>query len=107
MAQLAARLAHEPQPIRVLLADDHEVVRQGVRAMLEAQEGWEVCGEAATGRETIDLAARMRPDLVVLDLEMPDLGGVAATREIKRIDPKIEVLIFTMHNDEYLVHDVL
>ena len=75
--------------------------------MLEAGEGWHVCGEATTGRETVDLAARMRPDLVVLDLEMRDFDGVTATREIKLIDPKIEVLIFTMHNDEYLLHDVL
>ena len=93
------------QPIRVLLADDHDVVRNGVRALLEAREGWQVCGEATNGQGAVELAAEMRPDIVVLDLEMHELDGVSATRQIKMRRPETEILIFTMHNDEYLFRD--
>src|SRR6185436_4796137 len=92
---------------RILLANDHDVVRKGLRTMLEAREGWEVCGEATTGREAVEMAAALRPDIAVIDLEMSELDGLEATREIRKVTPEIEVLIFTMHDSEYLIREVL
>ena len=71
-------------PVRILIADDHEVVRQGVRAVLEGQAGWVVCGEASSGREAVAKAIDLRPDIVVLDVSMPELNGLEATRQIRR-----------------------
>lgn len=93
--------------IRILLADDHDVLRRGVRGLLEEQPGWEVCGEARNGREAVDLALRLQPDVAVLDLTMPELNGLEATRQIKKHLPDTEVLVFTMHHSEQLLHAVL
>lgn len=92
---------------RILLADDHEVVRRGLRALLEAQPDFQVCGEAATGREAVEKAGECKPDLVVMDLSMPELNGLEATRKILRSDPQVEILILTMHESEQVVRDVL
>jgi DNA-binding NarL/FixJ family response regulator len=93
--------------VRLLLADDHDVVRAGVRAILEAHEGWEVCAVAANGKEAARLADELVPDIVILDLEMEGLDGVAVTRRIKKQQPQIEVIIFTMHDNDYLIGEVL
>jgi DNA-binding NarL/FixJ family response regulator len=93
--------------VRVLLADDHDVVRRGLCEMLNAQPGWEVCGEAANGREAVKLALKLKPDVAVLDLSMPELNGLEATRQIRREVPQTEVLIFTMHETEQLIREVL
>lgn len=93
--------------VRILLADDHDVVRRGLCEMLNAQPGWEVCGEAANGREAVKLALKLKPDVAVLDLSMPDLNGLEATRQIRREVPQTEVLIFTMHETEQLIREVL
>lgn len=93
--------------VKILLADDHDVVRRGLREMLEARAGWEVCGEAANGREAVELALRLMPDVAVLDLTMPELNGLEATRHIRRELPSTEVLIFTMHETEQLIREVL
>jgi len=95
------------ESIRVLLADDHEVVRRGVRAILEAHGGLQVCAEANNGKEAIRLVSQLKPDIAVLDLELGELNGVAVTREIRKRSPRTEVLIFTMHDDEYLIREVL
>lgn len=92
---------------RILIADDHEVVRSGLRTILEKQPGFEVVGEAANGLEAAQAAIAMRPDVVVLDYMMPVQNGVEATREIRAKSPRTEVLIFTMHDSEELVEDVL
>lgn len=92
---------------RIVLADDHEVVRRGVRSLLESKHGWEVCGEAANGREAVELAKRLRPDVVVLDLSMPELNGLEAVRQICRLTPRPAVVVFSMHDAEQLVRDVL
>ena len=84
---------------RVLLADDHPVYRLGLRALLESLEGFEVVGEAATGGEAVATTAELRPDVVVMDLHMPELDGIAATKSIVRSDPDRAVLILT-HSDE-------
>ncbi len=92
---------------RILLVDDHEVVRRGLRALLDAQPGWKVIGEAATGREAVQLTKELQPTVVVMGISMPELNGLEATRQILKAAPKTEVLILTMHDSERLMHDVL
>lgn len=93
--------------LRLIVADDHEVVRKGVRALLESQAGWSVLEEAGDGREAVEKAERLRPDVVVLDISMPGLNGFEATRQIRKVSPDSEVLILTMHDSEQVVRDVL
>jgi DNA-binding NarL/FixJ family response regulator len=95
------------QYLRVLLADDHDVVRTGVRVMLEARDGWQVCCEAGNGKDAVKLADEMKPDIAILDLEMSGLDGISATRQIKQRQPQIKILIFTMFDDEYRIREVL
>jgi DNA-binding NarL/FixJ family response regulator len=92
---------------KILLADDHEVVRRGLRSILAARADWEICGEATNGREAVDEATRLRPDLVIMDIGMPGLNGLGATRQIIRELPGTEVLILTMHQSEQIVWEVL
>src|ERR1700732_3780115 len=92
--------------IRILIADDHDVVRAGVRLLIEKQPGWEVCGEAANGREAVALAEKFQPDVAVLDITMPELNGLEAARQIKRRMPEVEVVMLTAHDSEDLVHQV-
>lgn len=92
---------------RILIADDHDVVRSGVRTILEGREGWQVIGEARDGKEAIDRAQEMRPDIVILDYSLPLVNGVEATRQIRSRVPGVEVLIFTMHDTDSLIRDVL
>src|SRR5580692_9985366 len=94
-------------PLRILVADDHQVVRTGLRALLETERGWQVCAEAANGREAVEKAGELRPDVAVLDIGMPLLNGVEATRQIRKLSPKTEVLILTMHDSEVLIQEVL
>ncbi len=93
--------------VRILVADDHEVVRQGLRRLLEARPEWEVCGEAETGREAVEKASQLKPDIVVLDYSMPGLNGAEATRQIVARIPRAEVLILTMHGSEDLIRGAL
>jgi DNA-binding NarL/FixJ family response regulator len=93
--------------LRILVVDDHAVVRRGVRALLESHEGWEVCGEATTGRDAVEMTRRLRPDVVVMDLSLPGLNGLDATRQILKDAPDTEVLVLTMHHSEELARDVL
>jgi DNA-binding NarL/FixJ family response regulator len=93
-------------PIRILIADDHDVVRQGVRRVLEAEPGWIVCGEASTGREAVARAVELRPDVVVLDISMPELNGLEATRQIRAAVPA-RIVILTVHESEQMVAEVL
>jgi DNA-binding NarL/FixJ family response regulator len=94
-------------PVRILIADDHHVVRTGLRSLLESRRGWQVCGEAANGREAVEKAGTLKPDVAVLDIAMPLLNGVEATRQIRKLSPKTEILILTMHQSELLVQEVL
>ena len=93
--------------LRVLIADDHSVVRAGLRSLLESHQGWEVCAEAADGREAAYQAAKHKPHVAVLDIGMPLLNGVDATRRIRKSSPDTEVLILTMHESEDLVRQVI
>ena len=86
----------DTQALRILVVDDHDLVRQGLRSMLEAQPGWTICGEATTGREAVDLAQQLRPEVVVIDVHMPNGDGLQASREILAANPQTEVLILTV-----------
>lgn len=88
--------------LRILIADDHALVRQGLRSVLEAQTGWSVCGEAQDGREAVKLALKLRPDICLLDVTMPELNGLDATRQICRSLPGTPILILTMHDSDEL-----
>ena len=93
--------------IRILLADDHEIVRRGIRQLLESQWGWEICGEAVEGRQAVTMALELKPDIVIVEVPMPELSGVEVTRQIKRELPETEVLVFTGQESEALVHQLL
>jgi len=93
--------------VRILVADDHEVVRRGVCALLEGHAGFEVCDEAVDGREAVEKAKRSLPDVVILDIGMPGLNGFDAARQIRKVSPASEVLILTMHESEQVIGEVL
>ena len=93
--------------LRVLVADDHEVVRKGLRSIVEEQPGWEVAGEACDGHEAVDKARALRPDVAVVDVSMPGLNGLEATRQMLRNDAETKVLILTMHESDPLIRQVL
>lgn len=94
-------------PLRILVADDHSVVRTGLRTLLESEEGWEVCAEATNGREAVEKAKELKPDVAVLDIGMPMVNGIEATRQMKKVSPETEILILTMHDSESLIEEVL
>lgn len=93
--------------IRILLADDHAVVRQGFRMILSAHSDLEIVGEAGNGREAVDLAATLRPDVVVMDVTMPDLNGIEATRRVTADNPHVRVVALSMHKDSVYVREIL
>jgi DNA-binding NarL/FixJ family response regulator len=93
--------------LRILIADDHELVREGLRARLGKHPDWVVCGEAANGRQAVKMARELKPDVVVLDISMPELNGLEASRQIRKACPQTEVLILTMQESAELVRDVL
>jgi DNA-binding NarL/FixJ family response regulator len=92
--------------VRILIADDHGVMREGTRAVIERQPGWEVCGIAATGREAVEQAFALKPDVVVMDMSMPELNGLDAAQQIRRRLPQTEILIFTAHQTDELIREV-
>ena len=92
---------------RIVIADDHEVVRKGLRAILEAHPGWEVCGEASDGRSAVEKAQELRPEVVVIDIGMPQLNGLEATRQILKNQPETRVLVLSVYESEQLVEEVL
>ncbi|GAB4545468.1 MAG: response regulator transcription factor [Anaerolineae bacterium] len=93
--------------IRVLLADDHAVLRAGLQALLNAEEDIEVIGEAENGRQAVEMAHSLRPDVILMDVTMPGIGGLEATRRIKADHPEIQVLALTMHDDASYLRDIL
>jgi DNA-binding NarL/FixJ family response regulator len=95
------------KPSRILIADDHELFRRGVAAELTQVPGWVVAAEATNGRDAVALAASLKPDIVVLDLTMPELNGLEAARQIILADPSARILILTAHESEQLVREVL
>jgi DNA-binding NarL/FixJ family response regulator len=93
--------------IRILIADDHEMIRTGLRKILEGRAGWTVCGEAVNGRDAVAKAKELKPDVVVLDFAMPELNGLEVIRQIRAALPHTEVLILTMHESEQLARAAL
>ena len=93
--------------IRVLIADDHEFVRLGLRQLLESGQGFAICGEASHGRQAVEKAQQLKPDVVVLDLSMPGLNGLETTRQIVTKVPQTKVLVFTVHESEELAASLL
>jgi len=93
--------------LRILVADDHEVVRAGVRSLLESQPDCEICGEAVTGRQAVALAQQLAPDIVILDITMPEANGLDAARQILKTLPDVRVLILSVHESEELVREIL
>ena len=90
--------------LRILIADDHEIVRRGVRNVIEGHSGWALCGEAADGEAALAMAVREQPDIAILDVSLPLLGGIMLTRRLKQDSPGTRVLLFTMHDDEETVN---
>jgi DNA-binding NarL/FixJ family response regulator len=93
--------------LRVVVVDDHDVVRRGVRALLESEKGWKVVGEAATGPEAVELVRRETPEVAVVDVSMPDTSGLELTRRIHEASPATEVLVLTVHDSEHVVREVM
>jgi DNA-binding NarL/FixJ family response regulator len=93
--------------LRILIADDHNLVRRGLKALIESRPGWQVCGEAHTGRDAAAKAEQMKPDVVILDISMPGLNGVEAARRIRKISPSTEILILSVHYSDQLIRDIL
>jgi DNA-binding NarL/FixJ family response regulator len=93
--------------MRILIADDHEVVRRGLCALLQAHDGWEICGEASDGREAVAMAGQLKPDVVILDVGMPNLNGLAATRQLTQQDPHYKVIVLTITDSDQVIREAL
>src|SRR5262245_44209752 len=93
--------------IRILIADDHELVRQGMRAIFNGEPNWVVCGEATTGREAVTAALDLKPDLLVLDVALPEMNGIEVARHVRRDLPSAAVLVVTMHDSDQIVQDAM
>lgn len=91
--------------VQILIADDHDVVRKGIRALLEDHKGWNICGEASTGREAVERATLLNPDLVILDVAMPEMNGLEAARQIRRAVPTAKILVLTVHEIDRLAQE--
>jgi DNA-binding NarL/FixJ family response regulator len=98
---------NDVKTLRILVADDHDLMRRGVIALLQSRAGWEVCGEAHTGREAVAKAEELKPDIVILDISMPELNGVEAARRIRKALPNAEVLILSVHYSDQLIREIL
>ncbi|HUN63757.1 MAG TPA: response regulator transcription factor [Candidatus Sulfotelmatobacter sp.] len=114
MAMLSAETqTQKPAPtpytktLRILVADDHDILRRGLKQLLTSHAGWQVCAEARTGREAVSLAEEYKPDIVVIDIGMPDLNGLEAARRIRKALPKIGIIILTLHFSDQLVKDIV
>lgn len=92
---------------RILIADDHEVVRRGLASLLQAHEGWEVVAEATDGREAVEKAKELKPDFVILDIGMPNLNGLAATRQLAQLDPTFKVIVLTVVDSDNVIREAL
>lgn len=93
--------------LRILLADDHEIVRRGLCALLQKHEGWEVCGEATDGREAVEKAQQLKPDVVIVDVGMPNLNGLDATRRLLQNDPNSKVIVLTVTDADQIIREAL
>jgi len=93
--------------LKILIADDHDVVRRGIKSLIESRPEWQVCDEAHSGREAVTKAEERKPDIVVLDISMPELNGLEAARRIQKVSPNSEILILSMHYSDQLIKEIL
>jgi len=93
--------------LRILLADDHELIRRGLCALLQKREGWEVCGEASDGRQAIEMAKQLKPDVVIVDIGMPHLNGLDTTRQLLQHDPNFKVIVLTITDSDQVIREAL
>jgi DNA-binding NarL/FixJ family response regulator len=93
--------------LRILIADDHEVVRHGLCNLLQAHVGWEICGEARDGREAVEMAKKLKPDVVILDIGMPNLNGLAATRQLSQQNPEQKIIVLTITDSDQVIREAL
>ena len=107
MTNLMPKENAEPKPYRILVADDHAIVRRGIRALLETEPGIEICHEAGDGLEALEFVKKLKPDMVLLDLTMPEMNGLEAVRQIREASPDTDVLILTMHFSEDVAREAL
>ncbi len=115
VSSLGAEAAVNPSPsissgasgLRILVVDDHDIIRRGLKDLLNAKSGWEVCAEAKTGKEAVALVEQLKPHIVVMDISMPDLNGLEASRQIHKAFPKTGILILSMHFSDQLVREII
>jgi DNA-binding NarL/FixJ family response regulator len=100
-------LGNTMKNLKILIADDHDIVRRGIRSLIEARPEWEVCDEAHSGREAVAKAEERKPDIVILDVSMPELNGLEAARRIKKVSPNSEILILSVHYSDQLIKEIL
>src|SRR5437899_3119829 len=100
-------MTRPPKKLRIFVADDHELVRHGIRGLLRTRRGWKVVGEAANGQDAVERTSKLKPDVAILDISMPDLDGLQATRRIREAVPTTEVVVLTMHESDQMVRRVL
>jgi DNA-binding NarL/FixJ family response regulator len=93
--------------LRILIADDHALLRRGARTILQARSGWKIVGEAANGREALEKTLKLKPDVAILDISMPELDGVEVTRQIRKSLPDVKVLVLTMHESDQMIRRAL
>jgi DNA-binding NarL/FixJ family response regulator len=93
--------------LRILIVDDHEVVRRGLCTLLQTHEGWEICGEAKDGREAVEMAKQLKPDVVILDVGMPNLNGLAAARKLAQQDPNQKIIVLTITDSDQVIREAL
>jgi DNA-binding NarL/FixJ family response regulator len=93
--------------LRILVADDHDLIRRGIKTLIDSHKGWEVCGEAVTGIQAVAKAQELKPDIVILDISMPELNGMEAAKRIRKISEKTEILMLSMHYSDQIIRDVI
>src|SRR5258708_12935914 len=93
--------------LRILIADDHDLMRRGVKTLIESHTGWEVCGEATTGREAVAKVEELEPDVLILDISMPDLNGVEAARRVRKTSANTKILILSIHYSHQLILQIV
>ena len=105
---MESNAARKPmKPYRILIADDHEIVRRGLRVLLQNREGWEICGEASDGMDAVSKVLQLKPDLAILDIKMPKLNGLEATRQIMQHEPQTAVLVLTIDESEHVFREAV